>query len=696
MTVFPDPESASTDEAEIQHLAAVRGAIHADRRAWRHDIIVSAVVEVLAGGSPSSLRSITLAVNRSFRTDTIAEALVDEALSAAYEANLVSSERDLSGDTMWRATDAATAESEQDRRYVRTVLGEFVAEVGTRLEAMDDDRLTEDRADKVAGHVYAAIGAAAAGMYALDAAIDIERLRPLEVKLAEIESYALTVNPQSVRRAVVELALAAMDPDDQFGNEVVRLITVGNLLHGFATRRDLPVKPDLTGHRILLDTSVLIDLADNGTPQQRLVVDLIKLSLALGVEVYVANHTIAEWERLWDAAVAEVNVAVLPDRIPANMHRLASNPFAGIWLRALEEDPTLTFDRFRHQRIEVRRILTELGVRIREHGNNRPSDRELAEAVRDHLLEQTGARNGRAARTRAGAIADGESCAMIARWRSEPAIGPTGAYFVANEYRTGQAYRELRGKEDRVPLLLNPATWLMYVASVGADDPAQRSQVAEIVSDATVRGTFFGMAIGYTLEEAVTLSEQLCNPESGLTIEDTRAAIQLNLLDLIEDVGDATAVRRGAAVVQRRNSRRQRRLVREERRVAKVEAEALRREAAADGKVDLVSLQLAEERKQKTDLEKDLAEERRLRARSDRNRNAFVVGLIAIAGVLMAAIGGWLHGVALALAVGLVLHLLVNLRSYVEQDGGKLSTVLWWGTGELAIVLIVDVAAGKL
>lgn len=705
MTVdFPEPEPPALNEQNVENLAAIRAALDPARRDWRNDVLVTAIVEILSRRGSMPLRLLVDALNAAWRTSAITDGLVTSALAVAYEANLVRTERELTGQDLWSATDAAAAEAEQDRRFATSILEGFTQAVAERLSEFPDERVSADDASRVAAHAYAAIAEAAAGLYGVEPpTVDGDRLRPVTFDLGALRRYAPRVEPKTRRQAVLDVALSAIDPDDSFGNDVVRLVTVGNLLHGGVTRRDVATRPNLVGHRLLLDTTVLVDLVDHGTSQQRLARSLTEQSRRLGVEVFVAEHTIDEWERVWQAAEGEARAAALPDRLAPNISRLAGNPFARMWLRSLEADPSITWQRFRRDRSDVRRRLANLGVRTRPHGNNLPADQQVAESIRDRLLSLSNERQqryGRPARSRRTATADGNSCAMIARWRGRADTGAQGAYFVSHETLTNRAYADLYGDRDQVPLVVTPASWMVYVSSLATDDPLERSRVAEMVSDATIRSTFFGMAVGYTIEEALELSDQLCNNCDALSADDTRTALQLNLLDLMdESADDASPAKRAAIVTQRRNARQQARIRRQQGQldetVARIERTADERVARAEGRAEVLETDRKVAQKRGEQLEGEAQAERLDKERLQRVIRAGAAGIGAAVLLLLSALGSALNGPAIVLAVGLLLHYAYNARDYVNK-GGSGWAVFWWAVGELGAVLVVDVAASAV
>ncbi len=702
---FPNPEPKEADVL-VERLAAVRAALDTGRRAWRNDILITASVETLARRGSLTVRGLCRALNESWRTDALTDPLVAAALDEAYHANLVRREYDLSETERWTVTQAAATESAQDRQWAEDIISAFERQVAERLDAMPDDRLDADRAARVTRHVYAALAYGADGMYALaPVGVDPERLRPLGFDLAQIRRYVQdNVEPKSVRDAALELATAAVDPDDAFGNDVVRLLTIGNLLYAFLTRRDVPVKPDLTGHRLLLDTSTLVQLVEDGTPEQEMVENLISMSLRLGVEVLVAHHTLEEWERVWEGAKGEALNAAVPVRLPGMAHRLAGNPFVRAWVHGLEADPSLTWYEFERRHRDIRRRLAGLGVFTRGHGNKSAADRATVEAIKTRMLglvSEAEARGRRAQRSVTSAAADAESCAMVMRWRSRPEIGPTGAYFIARETLTGRAHRDLFDGPDYLPVTVPPATWVMYVAALTTEDPAERGHLAEMVADATVRSSFFGMANGFTLDEVLTLSDQLCQGSDELSVEDTRTAIQSELFGLLEETtGEHTAVRKGSAVNQRRTARRDARILREQQRL--------------DERVDKVRQEkdavIASTEAQKAELagERDDERGRRVQAEEDRDvayeRGEQLVRALKAGGtgaaflvtIVVLALTGVLTGWILAVALGLLGLYSVRAYQYATDLSKSGASLVLEALAEVGFLLVIEVGASRL
>lgn len=693
MTITDHNTRSTESEAEAlsDRIAAVYAAVDPDRRAARHDVLVNVIVETLARRGPLTIAAITRAVNESGRTSAVTEPLVAAAVDAAYEAHLVSRSRN----GAVSVTQTAGAESKLDHAHVDATLAAFVTDVGRRLNDMADDRIDASSAERVAHAVYVALACGADGLYAIaPVGCDPHRLRPAKFNVTAMKRYINdNLDPKSVRDAAMEIAMAAIDPEDDFGNNVVRLVTVSGLLHGMLTRRDLPKKPDLTGYRLLLDTTVLVDLADDGSPEQKVAQTIIKMAHDLGVEVIVAEHTADEWERLWDAAAGEAATVTIPVDLPANTHRLAGNPFARMFAQALEADPGTNWARFEAARRDVRRTLGLLGVKVRPHGNKSSADRVVADAVTDGLLEfsENNPRpSGRRVRSKASAAADGESSAMIARWRSRDGHGPDSAYFVSHETLTNNVFVEKFGGDADLPITITPATWAMFAATLTCDDPAEPARIAELVADSAVRSMFFGMAAGCTLEEAVALSEQLSESETGLSLDDTRNFVHAELIGIIDETenGEATAARRGAAVVQQRTLRRERRVLRQHElidlrmdekdreaaaKVAAVEA----RESAKDDKI----------RRLQEELDDNTRRGHEAQQRGQRRKTAYAWAVLFGAVVASLYVLGLLTLPVLTVLIAVGGYVAYEARSWV-RDGGSLAGVVRAVLFEAAVLAV--------
>lgn len=679
------------EEPPAERIAAICAALDPDRRALQHDVLVSGVTELLYRRPGMSVSEVTTSSRGLWRTAFIGEPLVERALHITREANVSRRSTDSDGVERWYLTEPARLIAEADHSVGDSVTSEFTAEVAARLSESTDPRIDATKGDRVARIVMCALAESIEDLYEVTGSeLDLEHLRPvgLDVRKA-LQIVRERTSPQSVSDAAAEITLAAIDPDDEFGSRVVHLLTVGTILHGFATRRDLPARPSLEGHRVVVDTSVLVGLASPpGTLDRRIVENLILWTLEAGVEVVVPDHVVDEWDRLWANAEGEVG-AIITAEVGVN-GRLLQNPFARYFLSALEDDARLEWRAFETRNRNLRQRLLSVGVTVRPAGNSDETSRRLAEEIANELFERT--RDSRRRRTRSNADADGQSIAMVHRWRMRS--GATSAFFVSRGTLPGRVYSELIGSRD-VPVETNPETWLLYLATMCTDDPAERSRVAEMVADSAIRQSFFGIAASYTGEDVVALSRRLTDNGGPATIEDSRAALQLDLLGLFGEVDadDPTLERRVSAIVQRRHVRSTTRLARGQ---SNLDARiaAVRDEASNAVSAERTRANNAEDRGTSEAARADL--HRRGEVFWRRIAIGAVPAVLAVLAIVAIAIAGWVHPFGLAVAVGMVLLYVSHLVGYASDPDATVRALVLRTVTELAALSVIEFGIGWL
>lgn len=549
-----DRDEADIVEQELERLAATRAAIDPNRRSTRRDIVVNAAIGHLATNGRSTTARLRKALSAMFHTQAVTEVELEEVLRGAQSAHLIESVSGANGEQRWQATSGVIAEAQQDREWAAALLARLNADVVSRLGGLEHI-LTLSQTNKTTQDLIRIL-AAGCSTAMNGHNFGVEHLRPVEFNRQAIDDALRRLEPASYRGAMSDLVQAACDPDDPFGAEIVHHLVVSSVLVCFIKKNDLAATPSLASTRLLLDTQVLVELVDEGSPEQEVVRSLIQLTLGLGGEVYVAEHSIAEWERLWSAADTERPDSVDDSLIFEAASRLTSNPFIGQFLRARINDKSLKWRRFQISRGNVRSVLQELGVVVRPHGNQNSDDLAVVDQVKQAMKGARGSSGH--LKSNASIDADAQSAAMVARWRRNNPDGVCSGYFVSADSTTGRAYRRV-ASTDQTPLTVRPGAWLMYAAYL-TGDPAGLADLADIVSSAVVRESFSGMATAYTLDEVVRLSEMLREDHQAMSLEDSREAAQLDIDSLLANPEDmtreavVTAV--GTEILQKRSARR--------------------------------------------------------------------------------------------------------------------------------------------
>ncbi len=414
--VFPNaiPEGA---ELELDRLAATHAALAADRREWRADVLLSACVEVLTRHDLSTPLLLE-AINRMWHTSAVTEPELLAALERGQVGGLVVTVNDLSDTVCWQATAGAREECARDREWAQLVLRCFEATTEERLKDIMPEADAKT-AKRFAHNLLRALAEAAQSTYVVTLTT-VESLRPFLFDIQRVRSFARGCYKQEQSQdALIELAMAAIDPSDDYGIEVVHLLVVGNLLQGLLAKRDLPANIRLDTTRILLDTSALVDFIREGSTAQHLLENLVALSSRLGASIVVAEHTLEEWYRVWEGADQEGPQHLDGVAVQRNLEQLLRNPFLAEFLHEKAANPSLSWDEFRNEHEDIRPKLLRLGVQILPADNLGDEDREVVTKMTTLMRQYSADESIPGHRGRFGAEADAESCAMVVRWRRE-------------------------------------------------------------------------------------------------------------------------------------------------------------------------------------------------------------------------------------------------------------------------------------
>ena len=226
-----------TEDDELQRLAATHAALNPTRRQSRSDILTSRAIESLVTSGDRTTASLANALNQIWHTGAVTEPELERVLQQAKAAGLVLVAQDFNNEDKWQATAGAREESRQDREWAQRVVCQFEAEVIGRLDDLGVE-LSEKQLKKAPHHLLRAL---AAGCRVSEQAPKAgpEFLRPVEFDTRAVQAALLSVQPKALRSALGDLVNAAVDPDDEFANELVHMLVVGSILQGFISRARL-------------------------------------------------------------------------------------------------------------------------------------------------------------------------------------------------------------------------------------------------------------------------------------------------------------------------------------------------------------------------------------------------------------------------------------------------------------------------
>jgi hypothetical protein len=345
-------------------------------------------------------------------------------------------------------------------------------------------------------------------------------------------------------------ALAAIDPLDPFGNELVSHITTGCVLHSYISGRD--------------KASIMKEV---GPPkQERAIIDTPVLLMLIGPDRVSGPAFTALQQAVlgnWDVIVAEHSLQELTDLVESSLPDLlekfqeaAAKGMKSAWYASLvdEQLASLCFEavetgKYRnfHQIVEASRSLAgkleSIGVVVRHHHNENTAS--LVERCRTSL-ERVLSDLHRYRRPQ-GIDRDAETMAMALRKRTRTThSGWPGAWVVTSDRVMSPAYADVT--REKIPLTLTLAQWTTLV-TMTAEPPSVKA-LAQAAAGQLVEEAMWLIPARFPSDKAFALARQL-TPEHGGSDTDLRVA-QLTLDDAFDQQSATTMA---AAVLQKRTVR---------------------------------------------------------------------------------------------------------------------------------------------
>lgn len=673
------------EDLRIAQLVASYSLLDPNRRGSRRDLVISTLVTVLTGSNSITSQRLFDAIRGMWKTSTLSDEALNAALRDARAAGLVI-ERDLNGEKLYSVSADAAAETEQDHIYVTHMLDTFQSQISERLSEYPKASGPASRPDRIVGHVLTAIAQACQGSYAIEAPGSSQSVRPISVSQSSALQYADQLHPKSIRPPVRDFALDALDTAEHFGNEIVHLIVVSGLLLGLTTQRGTSEAPSLSHMKVVLDTSSLIDLVKpDAHPERNSLLELISLSDRCKANLVVAQHTIDEWTRVWDAADVEMGESASRVRSisSALLSRLVSNPFVGMYIDYCNDGGEQSWLQWSVSRRELDELLLPLPVAVEEYTCQDESDQLSYERLYETLSRLSKDKEVPGGRTKAAAEADAKTATMVARWRSE--YGEASSVFVARDRLTDRTYAECF--PDSKPLVIQPMNWLQYVSCLIVDDPVTRIDIADLIADVAVRDTVLSMASTYPLDEVLSFSELLQSTgmePSAQIVRELDASGLFDATDALHQESSEALVMRAQAVIARRTTRRnQRAAIRESRLKTRlremqkivddrtVEADAHRSRAASE-----------EQRADDEAREKDALAASNLRLR--RSIHAGIASGIAL--ILLVSLAAWGVLSGLGIVLGILVVVAGGLYAYHWIRDTESKPIRVWMSGFCQVV----------
>lgn len=631
-------------------IGAVHSLVKLQGAATKRDLILAAASHALRGGDKTATEvgSVISQVWPGARTD---QSSVDEALAVGRELNLMAPVEGLDGAVLWRLTALGSDDVDRQSNWVHSIKDAAIKELQSRAQSDSGRTVDYETAElwleRIVGGLIVGITASQDAYLGRVEHLVTQRLSPRGIDQSGVlAKIAASASDPDVVAFLQACAIAALDPLDPFGAELVSHITTGCVLHSYIAGRDSSVVLDKLGtprgQRALLDTPILVDLIGPVRVNEPARTS-IRAAVAAGWEVVACDHTLEELIGLTEREVPRVReslIRALNEGVRAEWYAsLVADQLPSYCIEALRDGTYSSIEQMIQAAKAMVDTLAELGVIVRPHFNDR--DHNYVSRCKDALekvLEGVGVGRSAAVIQR-----DADSMAMVwrRRRRETPKRAWPGGWIITPDRHMATAFRSL-DRVDSVPLTLSLPQWTT-ILSVTVP-PAEVVDLASAAAQQLVEEAMWLLPSRFPSDVAMELAKQI-SPDHGGSATDLRHA-QLTLdVALNGHGGPRSATSMAAEVLESRNSRRDRQnalalaLARRAQTEAGHEADAARR-MASEQKL------IADEatRESETSIQKMEALRHQLAWASIRTKRIVTVFISFFVGVAL-AIGAWVLGV---------------------------------------------------
>jgi len=669
-------------------VGAVHSLVEADRAATKFDLILAAACHSLRI-SEKSLNDLQRVVCQVWPGARVSTEDVDSAPVMGIDLGLVHFTTAPDGQHLWQLTPRGVDDVQRQVEWV----GGVRARTGTALEgkALRDLGLTitpqeaELWLERIINALITGITASQDAYLGRVEHLVGRRLSPRKVDRRLVLSPLDQIESDpSIVEFLKACTLAALDPLDPFGDELVSHITTGCVLHSYvAGRESAPVLEALgtpVGQRALIDTPVLLDLIGPARVSKTVTLT-IEAAVNAGWDVIVCEHSIDELISVVDVELPQIRQQFQQAHTRGIREEwyasLSSDQLASYVIEVLRDGTYKSLDQMLGAARAVSSRLADLGVTVRDHFND--NDRLNVERCKAALeIELADSHRSANAIQR-----DAESMAIIwrRRRRQKSANRWPGGWIITPDRHLAAPYATLE-RSDKIPISLSLSQWSTLLSVTVP--PTDVMSLAEATATQLVEEAMWLLPSRFPSEVALELAERL-SPERGGSETDIRYAQMTLDLALDADRNERSVNAIAADILEARTKRKERisRLELESATAALAAAEATRATAQS-----LASARESEARTALAAVQSSNLEISALKGELDWQHNrlrrvlwSVAMGAIGVATVgITVAMGAWpivVIGMFLALVGGLWV-----LYQWCTSPDAKLTKLAWAATAQ--------------
>lgn len=551
-------EADETGPGATGFLSAVQRVIKSSRPSTEADLLCAAACQFLRRAEHATSGDVRYAVSEMWPGSQPTPEQIDSALALAKELRLAG----VNDAAEWFLTAEGLTDVQRHGEWVTALRERVMADLRIRsregLGYEPDSTEAELWLDQLVKALIVGIEKSQSAYLGEVEQLIQGRITPREVKSADILSYLDEVSSnEEVVELLKSLALAALDPLDPFGKELVSLITTGCILHSYVSGRSgAEITSEIgspQGQRAILDTPVLLSLV--GRKADRSDTELtIRSALAAGWDVVVCQHSLDELYQLLRREIPEVQKRV---REAHNRNTrvefyaaLVQDQIHGICIGALKDGTYKNLSEMMAMCERLEEDLVSWGATVRNHSNELSADRvsRCQTALQEQIDKGT-----RSWRSGYAIERDADTMAMAWRRRSrEQSKNWPGAWIITSDRQMAPAYASI--SSDRVSLTLSLPQWTTIV-SISAPLEDLRG-LATAAAGQFAEEAMWQLPARFPGDFAMGLAAQLSPKQGGSHMDLRHAQMMLSLpemLDEIETKSSSTAI--AAAVLAARTKR---------------------------------------------------------------------------------------------------------------------------------------------
>lgn len=538
-------------------IGAVHKLVSRQTNTTRADLFLAAAMQALSSGDKTAAE-VAAVMNRIWPAANASPQDAADALLLGKELGLVFQQEALDTTRLWSLSGSGQKDVAQQALWVKELRDRATEDLRQRAERDIPMTVPRETAelwlDELVRALIKGISASQAAYLGEVTEIVGRKLMPRGISLPDVVGGLSNTGNSIVMEFLRAMCVAALDPLDPFGSDLVSHVTTGCVLHSYVAGRDhAAVLADIgvpDNQRALIDTPVLLDLVGPRRVQRR-AWQTIDTAVEARWDVIVAEHSLEELKSLLEREIPNVKEAFRD----ANERGIKEEWYASLvdqqlpslCIESLKDGTYNRLEEMLSTAEELWARLVEHGVAVRPHYNEQ--DDHYVRLCRTALEKDLGHMTRRSP---AVVQRDADSMAMIwRRRRRQRGTQWPGGWVITTDRHMTPAFRGVEPGSP-VSLTLSMAQWGTLLSVTVP--PTEVVELAEAAASQLIEEAMWLIPSRYPSETAMGLAYQL-SPHAGGTELDFRAA-QITLEGSLDEGGaERSAVSLAAEVLAARTLR---------------------------------------------------------------------------------------------------------------------------------------------